>query len=60
MISLNPDINVYHLEQFLAVLLYVLSPEELSYPILLYHDLYAGNIFVDHMDPLKISGIIDG
>ncbi|PKY03575.1 kinase-like protein [Aspergillus campestris IBT 28561] len=58
-ISSRPDIHVQHLEQFLAVLAYILPPEELSRPVLLHHDLHAGNIFVDHADPTKISGIID-
>lgn len=48
-----------HLQQFKAILPYILPPEEISYPVLFHLDLNPYNTFVDSADPTKVSCIID-
>lgn len=54
-----PEDHVQLLQKFLAVLLHVLPPAEITRPALLHQDLHADNILVDKDDPTKISSIID-
>lgn len=47
------------LEDFLKVLPYIVPPKKFTSPLLWHHDLHADNIFVDAVDPTKITGIVD-
>ncbi|KAK2748309.1 hypothetical protein FQN57_000967 [Myotisia sp. PD_48] len=51
--------HIQLLERFLAKLPHILPSEGVSHPIFLHHDLHFDNIFVDELDPTKISSIID-
>ncbi|KAL4876368.1 hypothetical protein BJY04DRAFT_200076 [Aspergillus karnatakaensis] len=46
------------LEKFLAVLPYILPPEDFLRSVLHHHDLSSDNIFVDDSDPTKITSIL--
>lgn len=53
------EIHINLLNQFLAILPYILPSQYFCSPTLLHQDLHLENIFVDSADPTKISGIID-
>lgn len=56
----NPEVHIQLLDQFLRVLPHILPAErDIDIPVLWHHDLHPHNMFVDEMDPTKISGIID-
>ena len=54
-----PDEHIRLLRHFVAILPHILPPTDISYSILLHHDLHLDNIFVDETDPTKVSSIID-
>lgn len=47
------------LEQFVAILPYILPTSDVTKPTLMHHDLHLDNIFVDDTGPTTISGVID-
>ncbi|KAG5292255.1 phosphotransferase enzyme family protein [Histoplasma ohiense] len=53
------EIHINLLNQFLAILPYILPSQYFCSPTLLHQDLHLENIFVDSADPTKTSGIID-
>ena len=56
----TPEMHIRLLQQFLSIVPHILPPEkDVAHPTLWHHDLHSHNIFVDDIDPTKISGIID-
>lgn len=56
----DPDLHIRLLEQFLAILPFILPKDQfIGYPTLWHADLHADNIFVEESDPSKITSIID-
>ena len=55
----SPEFHIRLLDQLLAVLPYVLPPEQISFPVLWHTDLHAGNIMVKHEGTPDMVGVLD-
>ena len=55
----SPDFHIRLLDQLLAVIPFVLPPEQISFPVLWHTDLHAGNIMVKSEGTPDMVGVID-